>query len=58
MNEATPWDDRLRGRKARRETGLKVAPAIIRRPAGADDERLRRLYDSERGLPFTPTDKL
>lgn len=58
MNEPMSWQDWLKGRRARRETGLKVAPAVIRRPSGADDDRLRALYDGERGLPFTPTEKL
>jgi hypothetical protein len=58
MNEPMSWDDWLKGRRARRETGRKVAPEVIRRPSGPDDERLRQLYDGERGLPFTPTEKL
>jgi hypothetical protein len=52
------WEDWLQGRRTRRETGLKVAPAVIRREAGPDDGRLHRLYGGERGLPFTPTEKL
>lgn len=58
MNEPMSWDDWLMGRRSRRETGSKVAPEVIRRASGPDDERLRRLYNGERGLPFTPTDKL
>ena len=58
MNEAMSWEDWLKGRKQRRLTGMKVAPEIIRRPSSSSDKRLRRLYKGERGLPFTPTDKL
>lgn len=58
MNEPMNWDDWLQGRRARRKTGLKVAPEIIRRAAGPNDQRLRKLYHGERGLPFTPSDKL
>lgn len=58
MSEPMSWDDWLKGRRARRETGRKVAPEVVRRPSGPDDEHLRRLYNGERGLPFTPTDKL
>lgn len=58
MNEPMPWEDWLRGRKARRLTGMKVAPEVIRRPAGAGDARLRELFGGERGLPFTPVDRL
>ena len=58
MNEAMSWEDWLKGRKQRRLTGMKVAPEIIRRPSSSSDKRLRRLYKGERGLPFTPTEKL
>lgn len=58
MNEAMSWEDWLRGRRARRETGLRVAPEVIRRPASSSDKRLRELYDGERGLPFTKTEDL
>lgn len=52
------WADWLMGRRARRETGNKVAPAIIRRSAGSNDQRLRKLYRGERGLPFRKTEEL
>ena len=52
------WEDWLKGRRARREAGNKVAPEIIRRASSSSDKRLRRLYNGERGLPFTPTEKL
>ena len=57
---ATPisWEDWLKGRRARRETGLRVAPEIIRRPSGSSDKRLRKLYRGERGLPFKKTEDL
>ena len=58
MNEPISWEDWLAGRKQRRLTGMRVAPEIIRRASSSSDKRLRRLYKGERGLPFTPTEKL
>jgi hypothetical protein len=58
MNEVMSWEDWLMGRRARRETGLRVAPEVIRRPSSSKDRRLRKLFKGERGLPFTPTEKL
>jgi hypothetical protein len=58
MNEPISWKDWLRGRRARRETGLLVAPEIIRRPSGSGDRRLRRLFNGQRGLPFKKTEEL
>jgi hypothetical protein len=58
MNEVMSWEDWLKGRRARRETGMRVAPEIIRRPSSSSDRRLKKLFNGERGLPFTPTDKL
>ena len=52
------WEDWLQGRRARRQTGERVGPKVIRRPRSSSDQRLRPLYDGERGLPFTPTDQL
>jgi hypothetical protein len=52
------YEDWLRGRKARRETSKLVAPGVIRRKSSSSDKRLRALFNGERGLPFTPTDKL
>jgi hypothetical protein len=52
------WEDWLAGRRARRETGKKVAPEIIRRPSSSSDRRLRKLYNGERGLPFKRTEEL
>lgn len=52
------YEDWLRGRKARRETSKLVAPGVIRRKSSSSDQRLRALFRGERGLPFTPTDKL
>lgn len=52
------WEDWLKGRRIRRETGMLAAPEIIRRKSGPDDRRLKELYNGERGLPFTPTGKL
>ena len=58
MNEPISWEDWLKGRRARRETGNRVAPEIIRRPSSSSDERLRKLYKGERGLPFKKTEEL
>lgn len=52
------WEDWLKGRRARRETSQRVAPGIIRRASSSKDRRLRKLFNGERGLPFTPTEKL
>ena len=52
------WADWLKGRRARRETGNKVAPEIIRRPTSSSDRRLRRLFHGERGLPFKKAEEL
>ena len=52
------WEDWLKGRRARRETGNRVAPEVIRRPFSSSDKRLRKLFNGERGLPFTKTDEL
>jgi hypothetical protein len=58
MREPISWEDWLKGRRARRETGNKVAPEIIRRPTSSADRRLRKLYKGERGLPFKKTEEL
>jgi hypothetical protein len=52
------WDDWLRGRRARRETSKLVAPGVIRRKTSSSDRRLKKLFNGERGLLFTPTEKL
>ena len=52
------WEDWLKGRRARRETGNRVAPEIIRRPSSSSDRRLRQLFNGERGLPFKKTEEL
>jgi hypothetical protein len=52
------WEDWLKGRRYRREMGNLVAPEIIRRKRSSSDKRLKRLFNGERGLPFTPTEKL
>ena len=52
------WEDWLKGRRARRETSQLLAPGIIRRDSSSSDKRLRKLFNGERGLPFTPTEKL
>ena len=52
------WEDWLKGRRARRETSQLLAPEIIRRESSSSDKRLRKQFNGERGLPFTPTEKL
>ncbi len=58
MNEVMSWDDWLKGRRARRETGKRVAPESIRRPRSSSDRRLRKLFKGERGLAFKKTEEL
>ncbi len=58
MNEPMSWEDWLKGRRARRETGSRVAPETIRRPSSSSDKRLRKLFQGERGLPFKKTEDL
>jgi hypothetical protein len=52
------WEDWLKGRRARRESSQLVAPGINRRKRSSSDRRLKKLFNGERGLPFTPTEKL
>ena len=52
------YEDWLKGRRHRRELGNLVAPEIIRRKTSSSDRRLKQLFNGERGLPFTPTEKL
>jgi hypothetical protein len=52
------YEDWLKGRRFRRELSERVAPGVIRRKSSSSDKRLRALFNGERGLPFTPTDKL
>ena len=52
------YEDWLKGRRDRRELGNLVAPEIIRRKTSSSDRRLKKLFNGERGLPFTPTGKL
>jgi len=58
IDKPISWEDWLRGRRARRETSKLVAPGIIRRQNSSKDRRLRKLFNGERGLPFTPTEEL
>ncbi len=58
MNEPMRWEDWLEARRARRETGMRGAPEIIRRPSSSKDKRLRKLFNGERGLPFKKTEEL
>lgn len=52
------WVDWLAGRRARRQTGNRVAPEVIQRPASSNDRRLRKLFNGQRGLPFKKTEEL
>ncbi len=52
------YEDWLKGRRRRRELSQLVAPGINRRESSSSDKRLRQLFNGERGLPFTPTEKL
>jgi len=52
------YKDWLKGRRYRRELSERVAPGITRRKHSSKDRRLKELFKGERGLPFTPTDKL
>ena len=52
------YEDWLKGRRYRRELSKLVAPGIIRRKTSSSDKRLKKLFNGERGLPFTPTEKL
>jgi hypothetical protein len=52
------WEDWLKGRRRRRELSQLVAPGINRRESSSKDRRLKKLFKGERGLPFTPTEKL
>ena len=52
------WEDWLKGRRFRREMSKLAAPGVIRRESSSKDKRLKALFKGERGLPFTPTEKL
>lgn len=52
------YEDWLKGRRFRRQLSELVAPGDNRRESSSSDQRLRALFNGERGLPFTPTDKL
>lgn len=52
------YEDWLKGRRYRRELSKLVAPGVIRRKSSSSDRRLKKLFNGERGLPFTPTEKL
>lgn len=52
------YEDWLKGRRFRRELCELIAPGITRRKSSSSDKRLKKLFKGERGLPFTPTEKL
>jgi hypothetical protein len=55
---AISYEDWLKGRRYRRELSKLVAPGVIRRQRSSSDRRLKKLFNGQRGLPFTPTEKL
>jgi len=55
---AITYEDWLKGRRYRRELGERVVPGVIRRKSSSKDRRLKKLFNGQRGLPFTPTEKL
>ncbi|NOS70865.1 MAG: hypothetical protein HOP33_13155 [Verrucomicrobia bacterium] len=53
------YEDWLKGRRFRRELSERATGGlVIRRESSSSDKRLRKLFNGERGLPFTPTEKL
>lgn len=58
MDRPTSFEEWLQGRRWRREIGNRVAPEVIRRTEGPGDRRLKADFNGERGLPFSPTDRL
>ena len=58
INGSISYEDWLKGRRYRRELSKLVAPGVIRRKSSSSDRRLKKLFKGERGLPFTPTEKL
>lgn len=58
LDRPISWEDWLKGRRARREVGNRVAPEVIRRESSSADRRLRAQFNGERGLPFTPSERL
>jgi hypothetical protein len=52
------YKDWLKGRRFRRQLSKLVAPGVIRRKSSSSNRRLRKLFKGERGLPFTPIEKL
>ena len=63
LKEITPerqwtWEQWMKGRYQRRMSGLKVAPAVIRRSESKDDAHLREANDGERGPEFASNESL
>ena len=58
IDGAISYEDWLKGRRYRRELSKLVEPGVIRRKTSSCDRRLKKLFNGERGLPFTPTEKL
>jgi hypothetical protein len=58
INGSIRYADWLKGRHYRRQLSKLVAPGVIRRKSGSKDRALKKLFQSERGLPFRPTDEL
>jgi len=55
---AISYEDWLKGRRFRRELSERAVGGPIRRAESSKDRRLRKLFNGERGLPFTPTEEL
>ena len=58
IKDSIRYEDWLKGRRFRRELSQLVAPGVLRRRCGSSHRRLKKLFNGERGLPFTPTEKL
>jgi hypothetical protein len=48
MNGPITLEDWMKGREARRATGLLVAPAVIRREKSSSDKRLKKAFNGKR----------
>jgi hypothetical protein len=58
IERSISYEDWLKGRRFRREVSKFISPGVIRRKSSSSDKRLKKLFKGERGLPFTPTEKL
>jgi hypothetical protein len=58
INGSIRYADWLKGRRYRRQLSKMVAPGVIRRQSSSRDRSLKKLFQGERGLPFSPVDQL